>query len=143
MPQLEKFVCISYPQIDFLIPSEMVISSVGVKDLNLTLFRDQDSGFFDFDEIASQFIQIPRQAEIKTMIVLKVDETKHLSIVTTQECSVTIINLKDFGLFSDFYSDQFQKLGFLACSFKNDRLRLVIDVKNTLKFMNDCLLEEL
>ena len=143
MPQLEKFVCISYPQIDFLIPSEMVISSVGVKDLNLTLFRDQDSGFFDFDEIASQFIQIPRQAEIKTMIVLKVDETKNLSIVTTQECSVTIINLKDFGLFSDFYSDQFQKLGFLACSFKNDRLRLVIDVKNTLKFMNDCLLEEL
>ena len=143
MPQLEKFVCISYPQIDFLIPSEMVISSVGVKDLNLTLFRDQDSGFFDFDEIASQFIQIPRQAEIKTMIVLKVDETKHLSIVTTQECSVTIINLKDFGLFSDFYSDQFQKLGFLACSFKNDRLRLVIDVKNTIKFMNDCLLEEL
>lgn len=143
MPQLEKFVCISYPQIDFLIPSEMVISSVGVKDLNLTLFRDQDSGFFDFDEIASQFIQIPRQAEIKTMIVLKVDETKNLSIVTTQECSVTIINLKDFGLFSDFYSDQFQKLGFLACSFKNDRLRLVIDVKNTIKFMNDCLLEEL
>ena len=143
MPQLEKFVCISYPQIDFLIPSEMVISSVGVKDLNLTLFRDQDSGFFDFDEIASQFIQIPRQAEIKTMIVLKVDETKNLSIVTTQECSVTIINLKDFGLFSDFYSNQFQKLGFLACSFKNDRLRLVIDVKNTIKFMNDCLLEEL
>ena len=121
----------------------MVISSVGVKDLNLTLFRDQDSGFFDFDEIASQFIQIPRQAEIKTMIVLKVDETKNLSIVTTQECSVTIINLKDFGLFSDFYSNQFQKLGFLACSFKNDRLRLVIDVKNTIKFMNDCLLEEL
>ena len=77
------------------------------------------------------------------MIVLKVDETKHLSIVTTQECSVTIINLKDFGLFSDFYSEQFKKLGFLACSFKNGRLRLVIDVKNTIKFMNDCLLEEL
>ncbi len=143
MPQLEKFVCIAYPQIDFLIPNEFVISSVGVKDLNLSLLHDEDSGFFDFDDIASQFIQIPREADIRTMIVLKSEGDKRLSVVTTQECSVSILDLNEFGLFSDFYTEQFKKLGFLACSFKNDRLRLIIDLKNTIKFMNDCLLEEL
>ena len=143
MPQPEKFICIAYPQVDFLIPSDFVVSSVGVKDLNLSLLRDQDSGFFDFDEIASQFIQIPREADIKTMIVLKAEGEKRLSVVTTQECSISIVDLKEFGLFSDFYSEQFKKLGFLACSFKNEKLRLIIDVKNTIKFMNDCILEEL
>ena len=71
MQQPEKFVCIAYPQIDFLIPNNLVVSSVGVKDLTISMLRDQEAGFFDFDEIASQFIQIPRQADIKTMIVLK------------------------------------------------------------------------
>ena len=143
MQQPEKFVCIAYPQIDFLIPNDSVVSSVGVKDLNLSLLRDEEQGFFDFDEIASQFIQIPRQADIKTMIVLKGEEDKHFSIVTTQECCINIINLKEFGLFSDFYSQQFQKLGFLACSFKEERLRIILDVKSTIKYMNDSLLEEL
>ena len=143
MQQPEKFVCISYPQIDFLIPNDAVLSSVGVKDLTISMLRDQEAGFFDFDEIASQFIQIPRQADIKTMIVLKGEGEKHFSIVTTQECCISIINLKEFGLFSDFYSQQFQKLGFLACSFKEERLRIILDVKSTIKFMNDSLLEEL
>ena len=143
MQQPEKFVCISYPQIDFLIPNDAVLSSVGVKDLTISMLRDQEAGFFDFDEIASQFIQIPRQADIKTMIVLKGEGEKHFSIVTTQECCISIINLKEFGLFSDFYSQQFQKLGILACSFKEDRLRIIMDVKSTIKFMNDSLLEEL
>ena len=143
MQQPEKFVCIAYPQIDFLIPNNLVVSSVGVKDLTISMLRDQEAGFFDFDEIASQFIQIPRQADIKTMIVLKGEEDKHFSIVTTQECCISIINLKEFGLFSDFYSQQFQKLGFLACSFKEERLRIILDVKSTIKYMNDSLLEEL
>ena len=143
MQQPEKFVCIAYPQIDFLIPNNLVVSSVGVKDLTISMLRDQEAGFFDFDEIASQFIQIPRQTDIKTMIVLKGDGEKHLSIVTTQDCSIDIVDLREFGLFSDFYSHQFQKLGFLACSFREERLRLIIDVKNTIKFMNDSLLEEL
>lgn len=143
MPQPEKFICIAYPQIDFLIPSNYVASSVGVKDLNLSLLSDHESGFFDFDEIASQFIQIPRESDIKTMIVMKTEGKKHLSILTTQECKVSTIDLREFGLFSDFYSEQFKKLGFLACSFKEDRLRILMDVKQTIEYMSNCLLEEL
>lgn len=143
MPQPERFICITYPQIDFLIPSDYVASSVGVKDLNLSLLSDQKSGFFDFDEIASQFIQIPRESAIKTMIVLKDVNGERLSIVTTQECKVSMIDLREFGLFSDFYSEQFKKLGFLACSFKEERLRILLDVRQTVKFLNDFCLEEL
>jgi len=99
LPQLERFICITYPQIDFLIPSDYVASSVGVKDLNLSLLSDQKSGFFDFDEIASQFIQIPRESSIKTMIVLKEVNGKRLSLLTTQECKVCMIDLREFGLF--------------------------------------------
>ena len=143
MPQPEKFICITYPQIDFLIPSDYVASSVGVKDLSISLVSDSDSGFFDFDEIASLFIQVPRQSDVKTMIVMKDMGEKRLSLLTTQECKVSTIDLKEFGLFSDFYSEQFKKLGFLACSFKEDRLRILMDVRQTINFMNDCLLEEL
>ena len=143
MQQPEKFVCIPYPQIDFLIPSEEVVSSVGVKDLNLSLLSDQESGFFDFDEIASKFIQIPRQAEIKTMIILQGNEKARLSLLTTQECRVSILPLKNFRVFSDFYSEQFKKLGLLACSFTEDRLGILMDVKQMIRYMNDCLVEEL
>lgn len=143
MPQPERFICITYPQIDFLIPSDYVASSVGVKDLNLSLLSDQKSGFFDFDEIASQFIQLPRESAIKTMIVLKDVDGERLSIVTTQECKVSMIDLREFGLFSDFYSENFKKLGFLACSFKEERLRILMDVRQTVNYLNDCYLEEL
>ncbi len=143
MQQPEKFICIPYPQIDFLIPNDSVSSSVGVKDLNIALLRDQDSGIFDFDEIASLFIQIPRDADIKTMIALKEDGKNHLSIVTTQECKVITVKLQDFGLFSDTYSEQFKKLGFLACCFDEDRLKILIDIRQTIHYMNDSFLEEL
>lgn len=141
--QPEKFICISYPQIDFLIPNDYVISSVGVKDLNISLLNNQEAGFFDFDDIASCFIQIPRQADIRTMIVLKGNGDSQFSIITTQECKVSTIPLNEFGLFSDFYSEQFQKLGFLACSFKDERLRILMDVKQTIAYMKDSQLEEL
>ena len=143
MPQPERFICITYPQIDFLIPSDYVASSVGVKDLNLSLLSDQKSGFFDFDEIASQFIQIPRESAIKTMIVLKDVDGERLSIVTTQECKVSMIDLREFGLFSEFYSEKFKKLMFLACNFKEERLRILMDVRQTVNYLNDCYLEEL
>ena len=143
MPQSEQFICIPYPKIDFLIPNNTVVSTVGVKDLNISLLHNETTGVFDFDEIAAQFKQTPREAEIKTLVVVKGLGENNLSIVTTQECTLCNIDLKDFGLFSDYYTEQFQKLGFLACSFKDNRLRLILDIKSTIKYMNDFPLEEL
>lgn len=143
MPQSEQFICIPYPEIDFLIPNNTVVSTVGVKDLNISLLHNETSGVFDFDEIAAQFKQTPREAEIKTLVVVKGLGENNLSIVTTQKCTLCNIDLKEFGLFSDYYTEQFQKLGFLACSFKDNRLRLILDIKSTIKYMNDFPLEEL
>ncbi|MCR5612414.1 hypothetical protein [Treponema sp.] len=143
MRQPEKFVCITYPQIDFLIPSDYVASCVGVKDLETSLLQNQDSGIFDFDEIASKFNQTPRESEIKTMIVLKAENENQVSVVTTQECRVSTIALRDFGLFSDSYAKQFEDIGLLACNFFEDRLRLLMDVRKTIDYMNHSLLEEL
>ena len=143
MRQPEKFVCISYPLIDFLIPNEYVVSAVGVKDLKISVLHDQSSGIFDFDEIASVFTQIPRESEIQTMVVLHDDNNAQMSIVTTQECRVCTIRLNEFSLFSDYYSEQFKKFGLLACSFEDERVKFLIDVRKTINYMNSCFLEEL
>ena len=110
MRQPEKFISIAYPQIDFLIPNDYVISSVGVKDLDMAQLQGEESGIYDFDKIASEFNQSSREADIKTMIVLKGEYSdspeaanNHISIITTRECKVCTIPLSNLSLFSDFF----------------------------------------
>ena len=146
MRQPEKFISIAYPQIDFLIPNDYVISSVGVKDLDMVQLMSQDNGFFNFDDIAQAFNQVPRESDLKTMIVIRSSDEKsdkHISIMTTQECKVCTVHLADLNLFPDFYSEQFKKFGFLACGFKDEKIRLLLDVNKTIAYMTDCTLEEL
>lgn len=145
MQQPEKFISIAYQQVDFLIPNDSVISSVGVKDLDMAQLQRGETGIYDFDEIAAAFMQTPHESEIKTMIVLKSgnNSADHISIVTTQECKVCTIPLTKLSLFSDFYSEQFKKLGLFACCFEENRIRLLIDVNTILNYLNDSVLEEL
>ena len=145
MRQPEKFISIAYQQIDFLIPNDSVISSVGVKDLDMAQFQGGATGIYDFDEIASAFMQFPRESEIKTMIVLKASDgsDNRISIVTTQECKVCTIPLSNLSLFSDFYEEQFKHLGIFACCFEENRIKLLIDVNKILSCLNDSVLEEL
>ena len=143
MRQPEKFICISYSQVDFLIPNDYVVSAVGVKDVQIGLVHNQNAGIFDFDDIAAGFSQYPRPTHVKTLIVLKDEQDNQVSVVTTQECKVCTVPLNAFRLFSDFYSGSFKDFGFLACAFEDNRMRLLIDVKQTIDHMGDYLLEEL
>ena len=143
MRQPDEFICISYPLIDFLIPNEYVVSAVSVKDLDITPDLSKTTGFFDFDKIASTFMQTSRKANIKTMVVLRPDDDERVSIITAQECKVCTIPLKNFALFSDVYSEPLKKMGLLACSFIEDRIRFLIDIKKITEFMSDNLVEEL
>lgn len=143
MRQPEKFISISYSQIDFLIPNDYVVSAVGVKDVQIGFMHNENSGVFDFDDIATGFKQYPRPTHVKTLIVLKDCDDNQVSIMTTQECKVCDVPLKDFGVFSDFYADSFKQLGFLACTFENNRMRLLVDVPQLIDYMNDSMLEEL
>jgi len=142
LQQPEQFICISYSQIDFLIPNEYVVSAVGIKDVQLSLMSNQNSSFFDFDDLAIGFHQYARPSHVKTLIVLKYEEN-NISIVTTQECKVCTINYNAFSLFSDFYADALKEFGFLACLFEDDRMKILLDAKQTIDFMNNSLLEVL
>ena len=143
MQQPEKFICISYSQIDFLIPNEYVISAVGVKDVQVSLMHDGSEGVFDFDDVAAGFSQYPRPTHVKTLIVLKDGNGNQVSVVTTQECKVCTVPLKDFSFFSDCYAAAFKQFGFLACTFVNNKMRMLIDAMQLIDYMNDSLLEEL
>lgn len=133
MHQAEKFICVSYPKIDFLIPGEIVISAVSISDLDPSMLQDQTTGIFDFDRIASLFAQLPREANIKTMMILKGDDDIPVSVVTAQECKVCSVNLNEFSLFPDFYSECLKKVGLLACIFENKRIKLLIDIKKVME----------
>lgn len=143
MQQPDQFISISYPQIDFLIPNDFVISAVGVKDVQVNFMHNQNSGIFDFDDIAAGFNQYPRLTHVKTLIVLRDENNNQVSVVTTQECKVCKVDLSDFKLFPDFYSEQFKQFGFLACTFEEKRMKLLIDIQQTIDYMNNSLLEVL
>ena len=144
MRQRDKFICISYSQIDFLIPNDYVVSAVGVKDVQIGMMHNENSGIFDFDDLATGFNQYPRPTHVKTMIVIKDDADEQVSIVTTQECKVCTVSLNEFSLFSECYSESFKQFGILACNFEENRMRLLIDVKQMIDYSNgDMLLEEL
>lgn len=144
MRQPEKFICISYSKIDFLIPNDYVVSAVGVKDVQMGMMHNENSGIVDFDDLATRFNQYPRPTHVKTMILIKDDTEEQVYIVTTQECKVCTISLNEFSLFSECYSEAFKQFGILACNFEENRMRLLIDVKQMIDYSNgDMLLEEL
>ena len=132
MQHPDKFVCISYPQIDFLIPSDFVISAVSINDLDTSLLQDQTTGIFNFDDIASSFAQNPREANVKTMMVLQGDDDIPVSFVTGQECTVCTVPLNNFALFPDHYAGCLKKIGLLACIFENERIKFLLDVKQAI-----------
>ncbi len=132
MHQPEKFICISYPQIDFLIPSDFVISAVSINDLDTSLLQDQTTGIFNFDDIASSFAQNPREANVKTMMVLQGDDDIPVSFVTGQECKVCTVPLNNFALFPDHYAGCLKKIGLLACIFEDERIKFLLDVKQAI-----------
>jgi len=120
-----------------------VQSAVGVKDVQVGFMHNENSGVFDFDDIAAGFSQYPRPTHVKTLIVLKDEKNNQISIVTTQECKVCTVPLKNFRLLSDYYSDSFKQFGFLACAFENNRMRILVDAMTLVDYSNDSLLEEL
>ena len=142
MQQPDQFICISYSQIDFLIPNDYVVSAVGVKDVQVNFMHDNNSGIFDFDDIATSFKQYPRPSHVKTLIILKDEDNNQFSIVTTQECKVCTVPLKNFRLISDYYAEGLKKFGLLACCFVDNKVCFLMDVKQTIQYMNRDTLEE-
>ena len=133
MQRPDQFICISYSNIDFLIPNDDIASAVGLSDFSTDMI-DVNSGTYDFDELAADFKQAKRDTTSYTMVILKNDGLNHFSFVTSQECKVCEIPLKNFSLFSSDYSESLKEHGILACICKEDRLQYLLDVKKALKY---------
>ncbi len=135
MPQLEKFVCISYSKIDFLIPNEDIFSAVSMKDFDVEQMCGPVTGIYNMDEIAAQFKEVPIDKNIRTMIMLKKANEGQLSFITASECKVCLINLDKFSLFSDIYSEGLSHFGILACSFEDGRFRYLLDLPKLVDYL--------
>ena len=133
MQRPDQFICISYSNIDFLIPNDDIATAVGLSDF-CTDMIDINSGTYDFDELAADFKQAKRDTTSYTMVILKNDGLNHFSFVTSQECKVCEIPLKNFSLFSSDYSESLKEHGILACICKEDRLQYLLDVKKALEY---------
>ncbi len=109
-----------------------MISAVSINDLDTSLLQDQTTGIFNFDDIASSFAQNPREANVKTMMVLQGDDDIPVSFVTGQECKVCTVPLNNFALFPDHYAGCLKKIGLLACIFEDERIKFLLDVKQAI-----------
>ena len=145
MPQPEKFICISYPKIDFLIPNAYVFTAVGVQNFDADMMCSADSGIFNFDTIAENFNEPVKDKDVRTMVILKKDNEAQpqTSLVTTSECRVCLLNLETFSLFSDFYTQALAHLGIQACIFTGKRIQFLIDVKKLIDYISAAGIEEI
>ena len=143
MPQPEKFICISYSTIDFLIPNEDVHSALSLKDFDVENMCGAFSGIYNFDDIAVNFNVEKKDKNIRTMVMLKKDGSSQISFVTASECKVCKLDLSKFSTFSDYYTDRLWHFGILACYFENDRLQYLIDAKKLIEYVTYSAVEEI
>ena len=143
MQQPEKFICISYSNVDFLIPNEDVQSALSLKDFDVESMCGVFTGIYNFDEIAEKFKEIKVEKNIRTMVMLRKDGVSQVSFVTASECKVCILDLSKFSTFSDYYTDRLLHFGILACYFENDRLQYLIDAKKLIEYVTESDVEEI
>ncbi|MBR1640280.1 MAG: hypothetical protein IJ688_12925 [Treponema sp.] len=137
MQHPERFICISYSKIDFLIPNDDVHTAVSLKEFDVEQMCGPMSGIYNFDEIAMLFKEPKVEKNVHTMIMLKKKDSSQISFITTSECRVCVIPLENFSLFSDYYAQSLFHLGILACNFENDRMRYLLDVRKLIDYVND------
>lgn len=156
MPHSENFICLSYSSLSFLIPKNDVISASfcdkssfikGVNGDSKIIMSSQIIPYIDVDLFAKYLDQTVVDSDVKTCIVVECKgifkDSDTFGILTSSDCKVQNISLDEFSLFSNFYNDNFQKMGLLACRFdKNDNSKLgyLIDIKTFLKKYPESLL---
>lgn len=137
-----KFVCISAGKINFLIPSDQVVTSVYCSGGNYFrdgkfIYENQKIPFMDFYNDNSSVEYFGDVIYTETAIVIKntslFDDTKYFSLITSKKCVVLDVAFKDFSLFSRIFEDNFRKIGFRACYFVGDAIYYLVDIEVFLK----------
>ena len=146
MPVLKKFICFSYPQIDFYfsesnVPAAFFSSENDFKEGKLHVdaveFFKSEMPFVDFDLLARLFFSSIKTLTGRTSLIFKgknvFNNGEDFALVTSGNCKIIEKKLSDFSLFSDFYSACFVSKGILAWSFVLEKPAFLIDLGNLLK----------
>ena len=142
MKDCSKFVCISAGKINFLIPSDQVVTSVYCSGGNYFrdgkfIYENQMIPFMDFYNDNSSVEYFGDVIYTETAIVIKnttlFQGYKYFSLITSKKCVVVDVDFKEFSLFSKIFESNFKKIGFRACYFIDDSIYYLIDVEVFLK----------
>lgn len=148
MPHSENFICLSYSTINFLIPKSDVVNAFFCDKANFIRGVDGDSKvvvgsqmlpYIDVDLSAKLLNQTIVENDIKTCVVLNCPgifkESDTFGIVTSSDCKVQKINLNEFAIFSEQYSNKLSKLGLVACKFNKNEPSKINYLINANQFM--------
>lgn len=142
MKECSKFVCIAAENINFLIPSSQVITSVYCNGGNYFwndqfIFENNTIPYIDFYNDNTNLEYFGDVHYTETALVVKnkklFEDQKYFAVVTSKECSVLEIEYRKFSLFSKKFEKEFEKKGFVACYFNNQKIYYLIDIEDFLK----------
>lgn len=142
MKECSKFVCIAAENINFLIPSSQVITSVYCNGGNYFwddrfVFENNTIPFVDFYNDNSNVEYFGDVKYTETALVIKnqdlFNDEKYFAVITSKQCTVLEIEYKDFSLFSKKFENEFKKKGFIACYFNDDKIYYLVDIEVFIK----------
>ena len=153
MNHSEKFVCLSYPELNFFFPQKNIPAVLCCKTedfadgkLKISSIDNKTSfiSFIDFDLCAQSFFQHTEVKKIKTAFLISNEQfsepifesEKNLTVVTSAECFVIEKDPSSFSLFSPLYFEHLKKMGIFACSFSENKFGILIDIRKFLDFYN-------
>ena len=153
MNHSEKFVCLSYPELNVFIPQKNIPAVLCCKTedfadgkLKISSIDNKTSfiSFIDFDLCAQSFFQHTEVKKIKTAFLISNEQfsepifesEKNLTVVTSAECFVIEKDASSFSLFSPLYFEHLKKMGIFACSFSENKFGILIDIRKFLDFYN-------
>lgn len=151
MNHSEKFVCLSYPKLNFFFPQKNIPAVLCCKPedfsdgkLKIPSLDNKTSSisFIDFDICAQSFFQHTEVQKIKTAFLISdeniceplFESEKNLTVITSAECFVIEKEASSFSLFSPLYFEHLKKIGIFACSFSENKFGILIDIKKFLDF---------
>lgn len=147
MQHRKKFICLSYPAINFFIAEEKIPSAICCQKENMHDSRikinssdvfETELPYIDFDLCAQLFCRQIASSSMRTALVLKsqglFDGSENFALITSADCKIIEKEIRTFSLFSTVYFEFFKSRGILAGDFSKEKNGFLLDVRSFLDF---------
>ncbi len=147
MSSAKRFTCLTYRNINFLIPNEQICTASCCDDssfitddrefISKVLFSGQQLDFIDFDDCVRLFDTTALPSQIRTTIIIKNnhlfdDNSKYYGLLTSTDCKVQYIDEELLIKPSGFYKKLFAFIGIDAVFFRDDKVFYQLDINKFL-----------